>query len=407
MASIYFDNNSTTALDAQVLKAMLPFMTMQQGNATSRHVYGRTVRDAVERAREQVANAVGAYPTQVVFTASGTEANNFAINGIAGNLPNSQIAVSSIEHPCVTRPTFAMQKYGYKTKIIGVDHDGLIDLVHLENILKNSGDNPTSLVSVMTVNNETGVIQDVRAVAEIAKRYKAHFHTDAVQALGKIPVDFAGLNDELNMCAMTISSHKIYGPQGAGALVLDKRIDILPLLHGGGQEKGLRSGTENVAAIVGFGEACELAVSELYSRSNHTRNLRDHLEQGLTQMGAVIFGNKATRITNTSFFAFPNIEGETLVMALDRKGFAVASGSACSSDSTEPSHVLLAMGVAPDLARGAVRVSFAANVSNGEIGSNTIEQVDEFLVVLKQELQRLKQMTGVRFDTTAHNVQAA
>lgn len=390
MSHVYFDNNSTTALDERVFNAMLPFMTMQHGNATSRHVYGRTVRDAVEQAREQVAHAVGAYPSQVVLTASGTESNNFAISGIASSLPGSQIVVSSIEHPCVTRPTFAMQKQGYKTKIIGVDSDGLLDLVHLETILKNQGTSPSSLVSAMMVNNETGVIQNVSQIVEIAKRYKAYMHTDAVQALGKIPVSFA----DLNVSAMTISSHKIYGPQGAGALVLDKRIDIAPLLHGGGQEKGLRSGTENVAAIVGFGAACELAVSELSARANATKTLRDRFEQGLAQMGAVMFGNKVARIPNTSFFAFPNIEGETLVMALDRKGFAVASGSACSSDSTEPSHVLLAMGVAPDTARGAVRISFGANQKH----TNTIEQVDQFLVILKQELQRLKQMAGVQFD---------
>ena len=397
MASIYFDNNSTTALDERVLSAMLPFMTMQQGNATSRHVYGRIVRDAVEQAREQVANAVGAYPSQVVFTASGTEANNFAITGIAGNVPNSQIVVSSIEHPCVTRPTFAMQKQGYKTKIISVDGDGLLDLVYLETILKNQSISPTSLVSVMAVNNETGVIQDISKIAEITKRYKAYMHTDAVQALGKMPVNFA----DLNVNAMTISSHKIYGPQGAGALVLDKRVDIAPLLHGGGQEKGLRSGTENVAAIVGFGVACELAVSELSAHSSMTKTLRNHLEQGLTQMGAIMFGDKVARIPNTSFFAFPNIEGETLVMALDRKGFAVASGSACSSDSTEPSHVLLAMGVSPDIARGAVRVSFGVNHQY----TNTMEQVDQFLVIIKQELQRLKQMAGVQFDASIRNTE--
>ena len=407
MTSVYFDNNSTTSLDERVLKEMLPFMSTQQGNATSRHVYGRTVRDAVEQAREQVANAVGAYSSQVVFTASGTEANNFAISGISGTLPDSQIVVSSIEHPCVTRPTFALQKFGFKTKVIGVDNDGLIDLVHLENILKNPGANPTLLVSVMTVNNETGVIQDVRSIAQMVKRYNAYFHTDAVQALGKLPVNFSDLNDSLNNCAMTISSHKIYGPQGAGALILDKRIDIVPLLHGGGQEKGLRSGTENVAAIVGFGKACDLAVSELNARASVTKDLRDRLEKGLALMGAVIFGNKVARIPNTSFFAFPNIDGETLVMSLDRKGFAIASGSACSSNSTEPSHVLLAMGIAPDVARGAVRLSFGSNVSNGGIGGNTIEQVDQFLVVLKQELQRLKQMVGVRFETPSHHVKAA
>ena len=392
MANIYFDNNSTTALDERVLETMLPFMTMQHGNPTSRHIYGRTVRDAVEQAREQVANAVGAYASQVVFTSGGTEANNLAITGMAGNRSNSQIAVSSIEHPCITRPTFAMQKYGYKTKIIGVDTNGKLDLIHLQSILNN--ETPTSLVSTMMVNNETGVIQDVRAMAEIAKRHNAYMHTDAVQALGKVALDFSALNTDLNNCAMTISSHKIYGPQGAGALVIDKRIDLVPLLHGGGQEKGLRSGTENVAAIVGFGVACELAVSELAARTAHSLALRNQLEVGLSQLGqidstlgATIFGNHAARIANTSFFAFNNIEGETLVMALDRKGFAVASGSACSSDSTEPSHVLLAMGVDSDLARGAIRVSFGMQ--------NTLEQVDQFLVTLKQELQRLKQLTAI------------
>ena len=392
MASIYFDHNSTTALDARVLEAMLPFMTMQHGNATSRHVYGRTVRDAVEQAREQVAKAVGAYAPQVVFTSGGTEANNFAITGIVGNVAHSQIAVSSIEHPCITRPTFAMQKQGHKTKIIGVDTDGKLDLIHLQSILNN--ETPTSLVSSMMVNNETGVIQDVRAIAEMAKRHKAYMHTDAVQALGKVSVDFNALNTDLNNCAMTISSHKIYGPQGAGALIIDKRIDIAPLLHGGGQEKGLRSGTENVAAIVGFGVACELAVTELAARNAHNLALRNQLEIGLAQLSqadgalsATIFGNHAARIANTSFFAFNNIEGETLVMALDRKGFSVASGSACSSDSTEPSHVLLAMGINSDLARGAIRVSFGRQ--------NTLEQVGQFLVTLKQELQRLKQLTAI------------
>ena len=387
MASVYFDHNSTTALDARVLEVMLPFVTMQHGNATSRHVYGRTVRDAVEQAREQVANAVGAYASQIVFTAGGTEANNFAISGIAGNLPDTQIAVSSIEHPCITRPTFAMQKQGHKTKIIAVDHDGKLDLIHLQSILKSDAASPTSLVSVMMVNNETGVIQDIREIAEMAKRHKAYMHTDAVQALGKIPVNFAELNTDLNNCAMTISSHKIYGPQGAGALIVDKRLDMVPLLHGGGQGKGLRSGTENIAAIVGFSAACELAASELTARTKHTLTLRTGLAELSSEMNVAIFGNNVARISNTSFFAFPNIEGETLVMALDRKGFAVASGSACSSDSTEPSHVLLAMGVEPDLARGAIRVSFGVQ--------NMIDQVDQFLVTLKQELQRLKQLTAI------------
>ena len=379
MSQVYFDHNSTTALKTEVLEAMLPFMANQHGNPTSRHSFGRTARVAVEHAREQVANAVGAYATQIVFTASGTEANNFAVHGICGNLDAGQILTSAIEHPCVSRPAIAMQSRGWKAKSIKVDADCNIDMSHLQNLLQS----PTNLVSVMLANNETGAIQDIAKVAELAREHKAYMHTDAVQALGKIPVDFFALN----VHAMTISSHKIGGPLGAGALVLDKRIDIQPLLYGGGQEKGLRSGTENVAAIVGFGAACDLAVSHLTAFDMHTKNLRKHLEIGLSKLNAVMFGQSDLRIPNTSFFAFPNMDGETLVMALDRKGFAVASGSACSSDSDKPSHVLLAMGVNEDLARGAVRVSFGM--------SNTLDQVQHFLAVVESELTRLKNLTAM------------
>jgi len=218
----------------------------------------------------------------------------------------------------------------------------------------------------------------------MARQHKTFVHTDAVQALGKVDVDF----NALGVHAMTLSSHKIGGPLGAGALILDKRVDIQPLLLGGGQEKGLRSGTENVAAIVGFGAACALAINFLNAYQQHTSVLRDQLEVGLRQLNANIFGvNSAKRLPNTSFFAFPNVEGETLVTALDRAGFAVASGSACSSDSNEPSHVLLAMGIEEDLARGAVRVSLGQH--------NTAAQVEAFLVALKQEVQRLKAMTAI------------
>ena len=375
----YFDHNSTTALKPEVLEAMLPFMVNQHGNPTSRHSFGRTARAAVEHAREQVAAAVGAYATQIVFTASGTEANNFAVHGICSNLDAGQILTSAIEHPCVSRPAIALQASGYKARSIHVDADCNINMAHLQKLLQA----PTNLVSVMLANNETGAIQDIAKVAEMARQHKAYVHTDAVQALGKMPVDFFALN----VHAMTISSHKIGGPIGAGALVLDKRIDIQPLLYGGGQEKGLRSGTENVAAIVGFGAACELAVSHLTAFDIHTENLRKHLEAGLKKLNAVIFGQNDLRIPNTSFFAFPNLDGETLVMALDRKGFAVASGSACSSDSDKPSHVLLAMGVDEDLARGAIRVSFGM--------TNTIDQVQDFLHVLENELARLRNLTAI------------
>ena len=377
---IYLDNNSTTLLDPRVLEAMLPYMQHQYGNATSRHLFGRAARQALDQAREQVAEACGAHPSQVTFTASGTEANNFAIQGMAGNNENAkQVAVSAIEHPAVTRPAFALRENGYRIAVVAADNFGKVDHLSLDVALEK----PTSLVSVMLANNETGVIQDIAKLAEIAKSKGALFHTDAVQALGKIAVDF----ESLGVHAMTVSSHKINGPQGAGALILDKRVDIKPLLHGGGQEKGLRSGTENVAAIVGFGAACALLKTERETRAKVTAQLRNAFELGLHDLGATIFGDKAARLANTSFFAFNEIEGETLVMALDRKGFAVASGSACSSDSTEPSHVLMAMGVAPDLARGAVRVSFGVK--------NTSDELNRFLAALQTEVQRLRQLTAV------------
>ena len=375
---IFLDNNGTTLLDPRVLEVMLPYLSNQYGNATSRHSFGRAARQALDQAREQVADACGAHPSQVIFTASGTEADNFAIAGMAGD-EQKQIAVSAIEHPAITRPAFSMRAHGHRVGVIGADQFGVVDSYSLEVALEK----PTSLISVMLANNETGVIQNIAHLAELAKSKGALIHTDAVQALGKIPVNF----EALGVNAMTVSSHKINGPQGAGALILDKRVDIKPLLHGGGQERGLRSGTENVAAIVGFGAACALIKNEMQDRAKITQELRDTLETNLKYLGASIFGDKAARLPNTSFFAFNQIEGETLVMALDRKGFAVASGSACSSDSTEPSHVLMSMGVAPDLARGAVRVSFGAN--------NTHEQLNTFLGVIKNEVSRLRELTAV------------
>lgn len=379
MNSVYFDHNATTQLDSRVLEAMLPWLQLQSGNPTSRHAFGRSARDAIEYARTQVAQACGAYANQVIFTGSGTEANNFAIKGMAASQPVSQILSSAIEHPCVSRPAFAMQTLGYTSQPIAVDHQGKVDLAQLKNQLKT----PTGLVSVMLANNETGVVQDIATIAQLARASGALMHTDAVQGLGKIDVNFA----DLNVHAMTVSSHKIHGPQGAAALILDKRVDIQPLLHGGGQERGLRSGTENVAAIVGFGLACELAANNLATYQVHTQALRDQFEQGLASLKVSIFGNQVARLSNTSFFAAHDIEGETLVMALDRQGYAVASGSACSSDSTEPSHVLLAMGIHADVARGAVRVSFSAQ--------NTAQQVADFLATLNNEMMRLKQLTAI------------
>ena len=379
MSHVYFDHNATTQIDARVLDAMLPWMSAQSGNPSSRHQFGRAAREAVAQAREQVARACGAQASQVVFTASGTEANNLAIKGLADYVPRGQILSSAVEHPCVTRSAMAMRALGHTSNSIPVDSDGKVDHAEMKAQLSLA----TSLVSVMLANNETGVLQDVAELAEIARAHGSLMHTDAVQALGKINLNF----NDLNVHAMTVSSHKLHGPQGAAALILDKRMDIQPLLHGGGQERGLRSGTENVAAIVGFGLACELASQQLADYQSHTLSLRTQLEKGLASMSAIIFGAQSTRLSNTSFFAMDGIEGETLVVALDRIGYAVASGSACSSDSTEPSAVLLAMGVQEELARGAVRVSLGTQ--------NSAQQVADFLQQLQQETLRLKQLSAM------------
>ncbi len=379
MSAVYLDHNATTALDSRVLEAMLPYLREQQGNPTSRHSFGRAARQAVEQAREQVAAAVGAHPTQVVFTSGGTEADNLAIRGIALAQAPSQLAISAIEHPAVSRPAQALQGRGWKLAKVAVNGDGVVDMDSLRDVLRGK----TALVSIMAANNETGTIQPLPAIAALAREHGAVVHTDAVQALGKTALDFRALGVQ----AMSLSAHKINGPQGVGALVYDKRVDIQPVLYGGGQEKGLRSGTENIAAIVGFGVACELAQQQLTVHGTAMGTLRSRLEAGLRRLGATVFGSDAERVPNTSFFAFPDIEGETLVMAMDRKGYAIASGSACSSESTEPSHVLLAMGIAPVFARGAVRVSFGRG--------NTAEEVEGFLQALEHELSRLKRMAAV------------
>jgi cysteine desulfurase len=379
MQKNYFDHNATTAIDKKVLGVMLPYIEMQQGNPTSQHSFGRYARTAIEEAREQVALAIHAHPSEVIFTSGGTEANNMIVHGAAIKQRESTLVRSNIEHPCVARPMEAMKYQGWKQALLNVSQDGVVTKEAYKNI---SAEN-ISLVSVMLANNETGAIQDMALLHDFAKEKKALSHTDAVQAFGKIDVRF----DELHIDAMTLSSHKIYGPQGVGALILNKRSDIEPLIYGGGQEKNLRSGTENIAAIVGFGKACELISESMKATSTHTHELKKILEVHLKDLGAVIFSEKVARLNNTTFFAFKDIEGSTLLTALDKKGFAIASGSACSSVNKEPSHVLLAMGIDEDLARGALRISFGQK--------NSMTEVKDFVEVLKKELQTLKQLTAI------------
>ena len=375
----YFDHNATTPLDEGVLAQMLPYFRQEYGNASSRHNFGTRARRAVNKAREQIAGIVNVQPVQVVFVSGGTEANNLFIRGAAAYLKPGQVVVSAIEHPCVAKPAQDLVRQSWKLRKLAVDSQGRVDIADAEVALRE----PTGLVSVMLVNNETGVIQPVSEIAAMAREKRAWMHTDAVQALGKIAVDF----EALGVHAMSLSAHKIYGPKGIGALIVDKRLELKPIIHGGGHEGGMRSGTENVPAIVGFGAACELAVQRMEAIAQRTRNLRDRTEKGAAALGAEVFGRGAERISNTAYFAFPDIDGETLVIELDKAGFAVASGAACSSTSTEPSATLLAMGVGPELARGAVRVSFGAQ--------NTASEVEDFLQALGATVSRLRRLTAI------------
>ena len=375
----YFDHNATTPLDGKVLADMMPFLREEFGNASSRHEFGTRARRAMEQAREQVAGFVNVQPSQVLFVSGGTEANNLFIRGAAAYLNPGQVVVSAIEHPCVAKPAQDLVRQGWKLRRVASDAHGRTDLADAETALRN----PTGLVSVMLANNETGVIQPVARISALAREHKAWMHTDAVQALGKIAVDF----EALGVHAMSLSAHKIYGPKGIGALIVDKRLELKPIIHGGGHEGGVRSGTQNVPAIVGFGSACEVASKRMESIARHTHVLRDRTEEGVMALGATIFGRGAERIPNTTYFAFPGIDGETLVIELDKAGFAVASGAACSSTSTQPSATLLAMGIAPEMARAAVRVSFGAQ--------NDANEVRDFLLAVGTTVTRLRRMASV------------
>ena len=383
MSPAYFDHNATTRVDDAVLEAMLPYFQQEFGNASSRHGYGIAARRAIDKARKQVADAVGVQPVQVIFTSGGSEANNLFIRGAADSLKPGNLFIGAIEHPCVLKPAQALSRRScdaWSVHSLAVDTSGRVDLIAADTAMRA---NKPGLVSVMLANNETGVIQDVAAIAESARSHGACVHTDAIQGLGKIPVDFAALN----VHAMTLSAHKIYGPKGAAALIVDKRLLLKPLIYGGGHESGMRSGTENVPAIVGFGVACELAQARLAETARHVAALRDRLEKALVSMGAVIFGGQAARIPNTCYFALPDIEGDTLVVKLDKAGFAVAAGAACSSVNPGQSHVLSAMQVDPMLARCAVRVSLGR--------SNTFEEVDAFLRATQRIVAELRQMSSL------------
>jgi len=363
---IYFDHNATTPLDPRVLEAMLPYLRGAYGNASSVHRYGRAARAAIEAARVQVAAWVGAEPAQLIWTSGATESNNLALKGVAASAKKkSRVLYGATEHPAVLEAALALAEAEWGVETIAVDGDGIVDWPTYTAQLSAA---PVCLVALMAANNETGVIQDTARAATLAHAAGALMHIDAVQAAGKIDIDFAASGADL----MSVSAHKVYGPKGIGALIVGADVELQPQQRGGGQEHGRRGGTENLPAIVGFGIAAELAGEERAARAATTLALRLRLEAGLRQVpGVTVFAESAPRLPNTVQFGLLGWEGEALLMALDRAGIAVSSGSACASGSGEPSHVLLGMGLPREIAYRAVRVSLGPG--------NTDAEIDRFL----------------------------
>ena len=355
---IYLDYNATAPIKPEVVTAVSETM-MLAGNPSSVHGFGRDVRKRIEDAREQIAALIGCSPPELVFTAGGTEANNTALSGAGRRV----LIVSAIEHPAVLRTAEAVAG---EHIVLPVDGDGLLDMASLDKALAAHG--PEALVSVMVANNETGVIQPVAEIAARATAAGALVHCDAVQAPGRIPVSFAGLGVDM----MSIAAHKFAGPKGIGALVVRSGLEIAPLIHGGGQERGLRGGTENAAGIVGFGTAARLAQGDL-ARVSEIAALRDRMESRLreTEPDVVVFSERAERLPNTSCLTMPGVQSETQVMGLDLAGVAVSAGSACSSGKVEPSHVLRALGAADAVGGCAIRVSLG--------WATTEEETERFL----------------------------
>jgi len=370
---IYLDNNATTGIHPRVFAAMEPYLRTEYGNPSSlQHEMGRRARRALVDARERVAALLHCRPEEILFTSGGSEANSHAIFGTPSRVDVRRIVTSPVEHDSIRRACIYAQIQGTLVETVPVDTDGIIRLDALAAALEV----PASLVTIMWVNNETGVIQPIERVVELAHSRGALVHADGVQALGKLEVDLSSLSLDL----MTLSAHKIHGPKGTGALFVRDGVDLEPRIFGGPQERGLRSGTENVAGIVGFGEACTLLLEQEPSTRDRVQTLRDRLEKGLLNRcpGAVVFGNSNHRVGNTLLVGWSGLEEDHILKELDRAGICASSGSACTSQDPEPSHVLMAMGVPPDLARGAVRFSLSGKTTEEEI-STALETMEKII----------------------------
>lgn len=350
MKKIYFDYAATTPVDPQASKAMEPFFSKKFGNTMSLHSFGQEAKLALEKSREVVANLMGANPNEIIFTGSATESNNLALKGIALANKEKHIIISQIEHPCIIEATNWLEKQGFKITKLPVDKYGRVSLLDIKKAIRKD----TILVSIIHASNEIGTIQPIEKIGKICRMKKVLFHTDCVQSFGKIPIDVNKMNIDL----LTASSHKMYGPKGAACLFIRQGTKIEPLLHGGGQEMGLRGSTVNVPAIVGFAKACEICKKEMKIESQRLIKLRDKLIKGVLKIEkAHLNGHPKKRLPNNANFWFSFIEGESLVIRLDLLGIASSTGSACSSAKLEPSHVLLATGLKHHQAHGSLRIT--------------------------------------------------
>jgi cysteine desulfurase len=381
MERIYFDHNATTPITPEVLAAILPYLTEEYGNASSIHAYGQNARGAVEQARSSVAALLGARAADIMFTSGGTESNNHAILGAVAAAPGNakHVITSAIEHVAVLDACRALAKGGIDLTILPVDREGLVNPEDVRGAIRPE----TVLITLMLANNEIGTIEPIEEIGKIAAEKGIVFHTDAVQAAGKIPIDVEKLGVDL----LSISAHKFCGPKGVGALYIRKGTQLEPLMYGGHSERDRRPGTEDVAAIAGMGKAAELALMGMRTESERIRGLRDRLERGLLDRvpHSWVNGARAPRVPNTSNLTFPFIEGESMVIALDLKGIACSTGAACSSGAVEPSHVLMGLGLAPEDARATLRLSLGHQT--------TEEEIDFALETIPPVIERLRQLS--------------
>jgi len=377
---VYLDNNATTRVADEVVEAMLPFYTERYGNPSSMHAFGGHVARHIAQAREQVAAILGADPTEILFVSCGSESDNMAIRGVLEANPDKRHVISTrVEHPAVLSLCNHLRKRGYEVTLLGVDGEGRLDLGELRNALRPD----TAVVSVMYANNETGVVFPVEEIGQIVRAHGAVFHVDAVQAVGKIPLDMSQSTIDL----LSLSGHKLHAPKGVGVLYIRKGVRLVPLIIGGHQERNRRGGTENVASIVGLGRACELARAAVGDENDRIRRLRDKLEDGILHSvpNVRVNGDREHRLPNTTSISFEYIEGEAILLLLDQLGICASSGSACTSGSLEPSHVLRAMGVPFTAAHGSIRFSLSRY--------NTEADIDYVLEHLPPLIERLRNIS--------------